>query len=260
MIKQHIFILLLSSTMYVAAPVFAMEDVELECTGIPAHFERTSRGLEITTDNNNWASYQAMSQRFKVNQGDKIHVAYEIDVASEGIMSFGVLNTAGNGWYGDENASGVYEDEVVLRAGSYSDSFVRTVPTSEVDACLVLRNYHLEREGQTTFTLKKLQMRREEESDSKSGGKNYIESKIERAEMATEDSSPKPSLNSRSPYWDNSYHFSEDELSALAGMIATRLVEEKQYLLAKDTPTKSGLPPLRAEEPVKNCLSWCSIL
>jgi hypothetical protein len=84
-------------------------------------------------------------------------------------MCFGWLNTGKDGWYVGQNASGELEAEVVFSTGNHAVSFDRIVPEGEKETELVLRNYHLGTPGQTTFTLKRIQMRIEKPSNGEEG-------------------------------------------------------------------------------------------
>jgi tetratricopeptide (TPR) repeat protein len=105
----------------------------------------TAETLEIITDNNTNATYQAITQKIKVNSGEVYEIPYNIDVKN-GKMAFGVLNTKGDGWIGGE--------KIFLNPGSYAGAKKVVIPTGETDICLILRNYHLGIPGQSIFTAK----------------------------------------------------------------------------------------------------------
>jgi putative aminopeptidase FrvX len=119
----------------------------LNPTGHSEKIEEQDGIITVTTDNNYYASYQLMTDRFAVTVGNKIKVTYDIKVENGGQMCAGLLNTTGDGWIGAE---------IVMPTGSYHNSFEVTVPEGERNLCLVLRNYHLGRAGQTTFTVNHL--------------------------------------------------------------------------------------------------------
>jgi hypothetical protein len=124
--------------------------VQLNSTGLPKEVIHGEDGsITVTTDNNNNASYQLRSAQFPVKAGQNISIFYDVNVNPGGIMSFGLLNQAGNNWYGPE---------VILREGHYNYYFERTVPAEEFLAALIVRNYHLGEPAQTTFTLNHLTM------------------------------------------------------------------------------------------------------
>jgi TPR repeat protein len=101
--------------------------------------------LTITTDNNNRATYQAITDRVKVTPGETFQIPYEIKVEKGGKISFGVLNTKGDNWIGGE---------VILETGTHKSVKEILIPQGETDISLVLRNYHLGTAGQSKFTAK----------------------------------------------------------------------------------------------------------
>jgi hypothetical protein len=102
--------------------------------------------ITIITDNNNRATYQAITNRVNVAAGEMFQIPYEIKVEEGGKMSFGVLNTKGDNWIGGE--------AIFLEAGSYTGVKEILIPQGESLISLVLRNYHLGTAGQSTFTTK----------------------------------------------------------------------------------------------------------
>jgi hypothetical protein len=113
--------------------------------GTAQDYKENNGTLTITTDNNNRATYQAITNRVKVTQGETFQIPYEIKVESGGKMSFGVLNTKGDNWIGGE---------VILETGTHKSVKEILIPQGETDISLVLRNYHLGTAGQSKFTAK----------------------------------------------------------------------------------------------------------
>jgi hypothetical protein len=124
------------------------ETIKLMTTGKEKTIEQLRGGTQVTTDFNKDASYILISQKMPVKSGEKLNLSYKITVAAGGMMSVGFLNTAGNGWYGEE---------LVLKPGTHSGTLERVVPEGEKETTLVFRNYHLQNPGQTIFTIEKLQ-------------------------------------------------------------------------------------------------------
>jgi hypothetical protein len=108
-------------------------------------YKENNGTIEITTDNNNRASYQAITDRVKVTAGEKFQIPYDITVEDGGRMAFGVLNTKGDGWIGGE---------VILETGKHKSVKEILIPQGESLISLVLRNYHLETPGQSKFRAK----------------------------------------------------------------------------------------------------------
>lgn len=147
-----------------ASCVYAMDrddGWQLKSTGIPISFKKEENGkITVTTDDNNWASYQLESKRFSVKPGERIRIFYDISVKEGGIMSLGLLSTSKTWWY----PSQVNEEtaELILKTGRHQDIFERIVPMGETETSIVFRNYHLGTPGQTTFTIESIDIQKED--------------------------------------------------------------------------------------------------
>jgi len=121
-----------------------------EATDVIAHDGK----LTVVTGHNKQAEYQLETKRILVNEGDVITIPYKITIFPGGKVSFGLLSTGRNGWYG---ASGECIFDLgnkmkVTRSGNY----VVTVPQGETMTSLVFRNYYLGEDGHSTFTIEEL--------------------------------------------------------------------------------------------------------
>jgi hypothetical protein len=117
-------------------------------TGNEEEVLQSEIGTRVRTKPDNYAHYQLVSDTIQVKPGQAVKVSYKITVDPEGVMSIGFLNTARNGWYGDE---------IILKEGTHSGTLDRVVPDGDTETSIVFRNYHLDKVGQTTFTIEALQ-------------------------------------------------------------------------------------------------------
>jgi hypothetical protein len=130
----------------------ALENFELKYTGFAQNVENLANGsTRITTDNNNNASYQFESTRFRVKPGDILRLSYDVKV-EKGIISFGFLTTHRNNWFGEE---------LLLKEGDHKGVYERKVPADETEASLVLRNYHLGVPDFSIVTVNKVKIEKE---------------------------------------------------------------------------------------------------
>lgn len=145
-----------SITPILANEFVAFENIALGNTGKPERVEEKDRGVTVVTDNNASASYQLRSDLVPVNPGDSLEVTYKVTLQPHSKISFGFLNTQGNGWYPSLGKSA----ELILTTGeeeqTYEGTYLRTVPVGEEKTSLVVRNYHLRTAGQSTFAIEKL--------------------------------------------------------------------------------------------------------
>lgn len=114
--------------------------------------------LTVWTGHNYNAEYQLESKRISVTEGDIIKIPYKITVSPGSKVSFGLLSTNRQWWYGEDGECIFPSNNE--RAVIYTGNYEVTVPQGETKTSLVFRNYFLrtpENSGHSAFTIEELQ-------------------------------------------------------------------------------------------------------